>query len=303
MLENKVSILFIIVTYNAMKWIDRCIGSIENVSIEHGIFIVDNGSIDGTRKYILTHYKNVIFRQSKKNLGFGKANNLGFKYAIENKYDYVYLLNQDAWLLPNSIEKLLLVQQRNSEYGILSPFQIQANMHNLDNNFAIGVCSFRANKNLISDLYFGDLEEVYEVSGVMAAHWLISRECLLKVGGFSPSFPHYGEDDNYSERARYFKFKIGVVPSVMAVHDRGLRKETLEHKIYMECYIAMIRLINSPCRRNIFKTISRWMFCNFYFTFRYLKFSPIKYTFKLLGSLVPMIHNYKISIKTSRAFL
>ena len=54
-----------------------------------------------------------------------------------------------------------------------------------------------------NDLATGELKDVYEVKFVQAAHWLISRECLERVGGFSPSFPHYGEDNNFCNRAQY----------------------------------------------------------------------------------------------------
>ena len=79
----KTDLLVIIVTYNAMKWVDRCFDSLIDSTYPNDVFVVDNGSTDGTQDYIKSKYPNVIFVQSGENLGFGKANNLGFKYAIE----------------------------------------------------------------------------------------------------------------------------------------------------------------------------------------------------------------------------
>ena len=44
------------------------------------------------------------------------------------------------------------------------------------------------------------LEEVYDIPFAMAAHWLVTKRCLQTVGGFSPTFFHYGEDNNYIHR-------------------------------------------------------------------------------------------------------
>src|SRR5690606_31512456 len=55
---------------------------------------------------------------------------------------------------------------------------------------------------------------------VNAAGWLLSRNILENIGGFDPIFFHYGEDDNYCQRAQYHGFKIGIVPNAFLLHDR-----------------------------------------------------------------------------------
>ena len=222
-------ILVVIVTYNGMEWMERCLDSVCASSIPADIFIVDNGSTDGTQDYIKNCGKNVIFRQSEENLGFGRANNIGLNYAVRNNYDYVYLLNQDAWVEKETFEVLIKTHKANPSYGILSPIQIQANGEHMDKNFLNGVASRCVEGNFMEDLFFGNVKDVYEVKDVMAAHWMISMECLRKVGGFSPTFAHYGEDNNYVDRVEYHQFKTGFVPATKAVHDRENRKDSLQN--------------------------------------------------------------------------
>ncbi len=76
-----VKILVIIVTYNAMQWAERCFASLRKSTVKPDMLVVDNGSNDGTQEYIQQHFPEVIFHQSRDNLGFGKANNLGLHYA------------------------------------------------------------------------------------------------------------------------------------------------------------------------------------------------------------------------------
>ena len=89
----------IIITYNGVKWIEKNIQALIDSSTKTKIIIIDNGSVDGTQE-IVKSFKEVKFIQSEINLGL-KANNLGIKLALEQGADYVFLLNQDAWIEKN----------------------------------------------------------------------------------------------------------------------------------------------------------------------------------------------------------
>ena len=68
-------------------WIDRCLKSLSDSTVPVIPVIIDNGSADGTRDHIPTHYPDSIWLPQEKNLGFGQANNLGIKYALEHNAD------------------------------------------------------------------------------------------------------------------------------------------------------------------------------------------------------------------------
>lgn len=278
-------ILAIVVTYNAMQWADRCFGSLFQSSVDPDVYVVDNGSTDGTQKYIEERFPKIIFRQSDKNLGFGKANNLGLQYALDNHYDYVYLLNQDAWIFPNTLDELIKISNKYPNYGLLSPFQMESDIYHIDYNFMTVVCA--SNLNILCDLYNNSPHDIYPVSHIMAAHWFMTNRCIKQVGGFSPSFPHNGEDDNYTDRIRYKGIKIGVVPSLRVVHDRGNRVISKEKQMYLE-YTESIRKISRPIKSNEF--LSRLPVCSSVLLF--LK-STIKYrSIKPLSYMLRIIRNY-----------
>ncbi len=133
---------------------------------------------------------------------------------------------------------------------------------NLDRNFIYDVIwNGRSDKtaNIINDYYFNrNKKDVYDVDFVMASHWLITRKCLEIVGGFSPSFSHYGEDNNYTDRAHYWGIKVGIVPSSQAIHDRGERKMDKNKELYLLNYIIPLRISSNPNSPvNVKKTIKR----------------------------------------------
>lgn len=284
-----------------MRWAERCFSSLKNSTVCPDIFVVDNGSTDGTQEFIKEHYPEVMFHQSEENLGFGKANNIGLQYALDHDYDYVYLLNQDAWIFPETIEKLIEISRENPEYGILSPFQMNSDLYHIDQGFVSNVCSFTSNPDIFSDIYIGKINDVYPVSGVMAAHWFMTRRCIKIVGGFSPSFYHYGEDDNYQDRVIFWNIKIGIVPKLKVVHDRGTRVDSPKSMIY-NGYAFSIRQLSKPQRRffNAYLYILKVAFNNVRL---YKSYLPISYFLRMILDSRRLYINRRISIKRQCAFL
>ncbi|MBR5835494.1 MAG: glycosyltransferase family 2 protein [Bacteroidales bacterium] len=222
-----------------MKWIDRCLGSLRESSLPVDVMVIDNCSVDGSPEYIKAHYPEVMVHCAAQNLGFGRANNVGLQKASEEGYDYVYLLNQDAWVGPDTFESLTSAMQRHPQYGILSPMQLTTTRDKLDPRFA-NWCPDKA----VQEWRSSSSGRIHDVKFVMAAHWMVSRECLKKVGGFSPAFTHYGEDDNYIHRAQYHGFSIGVLSDAFAVHDREMRPMSKPASMRMKCVASVVKISN-----------------------------------------------------------
>lgn len=284
-----------------MRWVDRSLGSLRSSSVVPDIFVVDNGSTDGTPNYICKHYPEVLFTQSKENLGFGQANNLGLQYAKDNNYDYVYLLNQDAWVFSDTFERLINISKNNSEYGILSPFQMEANLMHIDQVFKADVCNWESSPELLDIFYLRKDVEVIPVSFVMAAHWFITRECLLKVGGFSTTFPHYGEDMNYIHRALFWKFKIGIIPALQVVHDRENRPTSKKKSIYLKYIFGLVKLSNPFI--NTAYAIAQISYTSFRSVFSLKSLVPILNLLKIYIGLPHILSNRKVSCQKEGAFL
>lgn len=287
-------LLVIIVTYNGMRWLDRCLSSVVNSSIPADLFIVDNGSTDGSIDYIKSNYPEAKFMESKENLGFGRANNLGLRYALENGFDYVYLLNQDAWVDSNTFETLINAQKSDPEYGIISPLQINATRTKLDLIFAEYLPKALASDSILNQ----SLKNIYQTDFVMAAHWLVSINCIKQVGGFSPSFPHYGEDDNLIHRTIFHGLKVGICPKVSAVHDREFRKETDNHKKYMK-YISFLKIFNNPLLSDRKRQYIRYLISSSIGKDG-MRFSDI---LKVLKNLHYLENNFKLSLNKGNTFI
>lgn len=216
---NDVNVFCIIVTYNAMKWIDKCLESLRSSSISVRPIIIDNCSTDETVNYIINNYPEVHLIINKKNVGFGQANNQGLEYAYKQGATHFFLINQDAWILTDTIEKLVSVQDKYC-IDLISPIHLNGAGDLLDYNNLNYLIIEDYNINFVSDLILKDLKQYYTISFINAAAWMISRKTIEQIGGFDPIFFHYGEDVNYCQRIKFHNGKIAFVPNSFIHHDR-----------------------------------------------------------------------------------
>ncbi len=228
------NILVVIVTYNAVKWVRKSLKSLERSSLPADVLVVDNGSSDGTLERIRGEFPATRIIETGENLGFGAANNIGLRIALDEGYQFAYLLNQDAWLEPDTLEKLVAAHK--PEWGILSP--VQLDRHGRRDRQFDRKCGRAVDAALKG--YHND-RQVVEVPFVMAAHWLVSRRAIETVGGFSPAFRQYGEDDNWIDRLHWHKLHCGVVPAAHAVHDRSDRRLSRDKKLQLKCIATVVK--------------------------------------------------------------
>lgn len=268
-------VLVIVVTYNGMHWLDRCLGS---VYADADLYVFDNDSTDGSADFVAEHFPQAKLVRSAENLGFSKPNNLGFDYAQKHGYDYVYLLNQDAWLEEGALEKLVAAAEAHPEYGVLSPMQMTEGYKDLDSQFEKVLKAAWVPKSAQGS-------EPLEVKRVMAAHWLVPVRVLRQIGPFEEDlFPHWGQDDEWCDRLHFFGLKVGVVPDARAVHDRASREEPLESRVRRNYYTgSLVRMCNPACPLSLsFLYVILFTFVK---AVKYRSLSPFSYFRQLLRDL------------------
>ena len=238
------NVCFVVVTYNGMKWINRCLSSMYENSCQN-IILVDNASNDETVTFVKERFPEVKLIELNQNKGFGAANNIGIKLAMESGCDHVFLLNQDAYLENGALAILLNTINANPEIGIVSPVHLNGSKNGFDKSFS-NYLSWMDDHAFLNDLYFNKLKEIYEISFVNAAAWLISRKCIEKIGLFDSIFYHYGEDDNYCQRVRYHGMKIVICTKAIVLHDREDRKGEVHPKFKKDQFIRgkLIQMCN-----------------------------------------------------------
>ena len=230
----------VIVTYNAGEWIDVCLKPFLNLPEDMAVVVVDNASSDETISVIKKKYKFVKLFNTGENLGFGRANNIGMRWAYNNGFEHVFLLNQDAEIDVESLRELCDYQDKYPQYYCLSPMQItpmaKDNVDEKNQKFHIEDVDFCA-----------------------AALWMLSRKCLSVVGVFNPSFIHIHEDGNYAQRIFFHGGKIGVVQNVKGYHYCAESAAKRSHFATMKkTWRYIVYDLSDPYVTNDKKCIVKW---------------------------------------------
>jgi GT2 family glycosyltransferase len=264
--ENSPKVFVIVVTHKGKEWYDRCFLSLRESVLPVQTVVIDNASGDGSAGYIKENYPEIHIIESDKNLGFGAANNIGMRYAIDHGCDYCFLLNQDAWIESDTIAGLVNIAQANPEYGILSPVHLTKEKGNIEKLLLIRLDDFSVtNRAFFEDLYFERLKDVYWTKYVNAAAWFLPRKTIETIGGFDPIFYHYGEDDNYINRVLYHGLKIGICSKLRIVHDNDRPRplyDSREHDVLMMIEYTDVNHhhdIKAEMRQHLFKAIKSFI--------------------------------------------
>jgi GT2 family glycosyltransferase len=249
----------VIVTWNASRWIERTLLSLSISTITPHVYVIDNASSDDTVSLARHTLKECDIIQLGKNLGFGKANNIGIYQALKDGAKFVFLLNQDAHVAPDTIAALKILMEENPKYGIVSPVHLNGSGDAFDHGFNIYI----RDTELVSELYLGKTRSLYPIPFVNAAAWMLSRDCLLTVGGFNPIFFMYGEDSELVNRVTHHKLCIGVTPTTQIWHDRIDQSKSNIPTSYQAYFndryaylLTQLARLDIPFTRSVFRTAS-----------------------------------------------
>jgi GT2 family glycosyltransferase len=223
----------IIVNWNSKNYVRKCLQSVyaNTHGLSFEILVVDGASFDGCGEMLANEFPEVKFIQCEQNVGFARANNLGFRHA---QGECILFLNPDTELVGPAIQILHSVLMTLNDAGAVG-----ARLWNTDMTLqASCIQAFPTvlNQMLDSDLLrrlfprarlwgmsplFSQSMEPSPVEGISGACILTRRSVFEAVGGFSEDFFMYYEDMDYCLKASKIDLKNYYVPSASVVHHGG----------------------------------------------------------------------------------
>lgn len=226
-MNNKV--LIIVVTYNSTDYIGDCFSSLQNITYPkdfYDVLMVDNASTDDTVE-IAKKFSGIKIIQNSKNLGFAAGNNVGFEYAVENDFDYVYLLNADTEVELDFLEKVILLAQTDASIAAVQSklllFDDKTKVNSIGNEIHyLGFAYAGGHKTEDKDI------QVKEITYPSGAAVLLDMKKLQEVGYFNPEFFMYHEDTDLGWRIWLAGYKCMLAPDSVVYHkyefSRSIKK-------------------------------------------------------------------------------
>lgn len=112
----------IVVNWNRKDDTLRCLASLARAAVPPvDVFLVDNASTDGSVAAVRAAFPDVTLLENERNLGFAEGNNVAIRAALAAGYPYLLLLNNDATIAPDAVERLLRPLIADPWVGVTSP--------------------------------------------------------------------------------------------------------------------------------------------------------------------------------------
>ena len=244
-----VSIL--ILNYNGLRWLPICLSSAAKTDYPNlKIYLVDNGSTDGSVDYVRKNFPWIKVILNKKNLGFAE----GFNRAIKQvDADYIALLNTDTEVLnPNWIRHLIDVALSDPKIAAVACKMVSMEDHSrLDSVGGMGIPFWRGFVDIgKAELDQGQYDhESFEPFAFCGGAVLIKWDIFIKSGGFDEKFFLFLEDGDLSWRLRLFGYRVAFSSNAKVAHYYSgsfKSKATDARKLYL-CHRNLLRAILKNC--------------------------------------------------------
>lgn len=221
---------FIIVNWKTKDLVSQAIKSIKKYAVEFKweIIVVDNNSQDGSVEHFKKAFPEVILIEKRENLGFGRANNAGIKVA---KGDYIFFFNSDAYLIDNSLKKLINRARQIPGLGAIAPLILNEDRSiQQSSGYFPSLAKVFLWMTFIDDLPYGQYLKPYHIDHdsfyqkehqlgwLTGAAILTPKNVIKKIGGFDPEIFMYGEDIDLCYRITKAGYKILIFPKSKIVH-------------------------------------------------------------------------------------
>ena len=220
-----INIAVLITCHNRIQETQACLKSlfnqkkIENINLK--VFLVDDGSVDGTKEHVNINFPQVNLIDGNGQLYWGGGTFLAWETALEDniEYDYFLWVNDDTFLFEDAIS-ILLASKKNEDDIITGSICDPITKKRTYGGAIFNRSFLRPLKYNVVDIN-GKPQEIDTINGNAV---LIPLTAFKKIGKFDGELIHSGGDLDYSLRARKIDIKIFLTPSHIGTCERLIKK-------------------------------------------------------------------------------
>jgi GT2 family glycosyltransferase len=230
---SNVELSIIIPSFNTKDILKSCLDSIiqNTAGLNYEIILVENGSKDGSLQMIQRYKKKskrVRLVNARKNLGFGRANNIG---AIKSKGEYLLFLNSDTIITDNALRESVDIIKSRKDVGVFSCRLLNSDLSvqesgghfpNLFNLFAwqLGIDDLPLIGNLVPSFHphRSQYDKNKSFDWVTGAFMIVPRNVFMLAGMYDKNIFMYTEEMELSFRIAKLGYKTLSVKKPSIIH-------------------------------------------------------------------------------------
>jgi len=247
-----VDVSVVVVSWNTRDLLARCLASVfaHPPAAAFDVWLVDNGSSDGTPSMVRQDFPQVRLIESKENLGFSAGNNLAMKQAQGH---FLLLLNSDAMVLEGTIDALLAAARTDIKIAAVGPRSVNADgsFQASFNDFPVLTCEILDAFGLLKSVW-GSFYPSYppgrsalsrECDWVGGACLLVRRQAIDDVGQLDEGYFMYAEEMDWCYRVRQAGWKVFYCADATVVHVGGASAHRPSAKQRIRLYRSKTRFL------------------------------------------------------------
>ncbi|MES2206986.1 MAG: polyprenol monophosphomannose synthase [Pseudomonadota bacterium] len=249
--------LVIIPTYNEKNNIEKLISNILAYKENYDILIVDDNSPDGTADIVQALINNqstqrIFLKQRPKKLGLGTAYILGFKFALEQSYDFIFQIDADFSHNPDDLFFLYKQTQDQNTHVTIGSRYING----------ISIVNWPIQRLLLS--YFAGVYIRFitrmRIMDPTAGYVCFRREVLEQIPFEKIKFKGYAFQIEMKFITLLYGFNIAEIPIIFT--ERTIGKSKMSNNIVLEAFLGVlsIPLLHFPM---LIKKIKKNLFLSF----------------------------------------
>jgi len=214
----------------ATKYLSDCIESLRRIETKHDykIFLPDNESSVESREFIEKIAPEVEIMPSDTNDGF-IGNNRAMQKALDNDYDFVYLINMDTVVMPDFLDKAMNVIVSDERIGsVQSRLMLWSNkelinsLGNITHFLGFGYSGSYQEKFVGGDA----VKDIFYPSGAAV---LFRSSVLKKIGLFDEEFWMYNEDQDIGWRIWLAGYRCVLASKSVVYHKYEFAKSVKQY--------------------------------------------------------------------------
>lgn len=229
--DPSLDLVVVIPSFNQRRLLAECIASVEEDFARSGlagqIVVVDNASWDGSGEMVAERFVQVTLLENEINVGFAAACNQGGKVYQSR---YILLLNNDAVLLPGSLQAMVEFADSKANLGALTGRLLALDGHE------------RYPARHFWQRWFPPKPHIHELSWVPGTCLLLRRQALDEVGWLDEDFFFYNEDLDLSIRLKKAGWKLFYHPGMGVRHHESGSSQLIKPRAMMEGYRGTLLL-------------------------------------------------------------
>ncbi|TSB48478.1 glycosyltransferase family 2 protein [Alkalicoccobacillus porphyridii] len=269
------SVAIILLNWNSYKDTQACMKSLENLNYpSFHVYVVDNASTDDSFEQLSHDIFNAVYsynwtlHASENNGGFACGNNIAIKDACQKGFSFIWLLNNDTLVEPDSLETLVSPMNHDTSVGITGSKIYFEGSDVLW--FAGGIINKRTGANRHEGMMSvdrGQYDQEREVDYIVGCSLLIRTDIVKEVGPLEEGYFLYYEDSDWNLKVRERGWRVLYVPASIIHHkvSQSIKTDDLSAlSTYYNIRNAYLMAKNFSSNKVYDLPALLWLYRNFY---------------------------------------